>query len=278
MSTVQMRESFTPRIMITGENGGTGSSTLARMLSDLLELPCISAGGYVRALSHQFCRRLEESGQPLAQFTSDFNQMYTKQYRGHGIAGVLALLSPDITTPSNGVEVKAFTSAIATYLPNESRLWDTWIDCMTLQEAVGSNNGFVWEGKLTIIADRITEIQKLLAVGATPLFAGPVIRILLTADHSVAAARIAKREAVAANPDEVARRQARDFRRFAATYTIGDRPIELADLRRHADHIEATDALTSSEVLHRIVAMILQKLDALKFTPPAALLQLLTAE
>lgn len=257
---------YRPRVLITGEKGGTGASTTARLLAGSLDLPVISGGKYFRALANRFVDFKRENVRLSAadQYRS-FLKLYRTQYQQAGLDKIGQLLTPGLTEGAKGDMLAEFGAAVEKHASEEGYvdpLWDRVVDGSTLQEAQVSP-GFIWESKLAIIASSLDQFSR--EVDSSFLTV-PCLRVLLELDSVIAAQRVAEREDRHVTVDEIETRKRRDFHRYGEIYTIQGQSVTPQHLKMYADLRVNTASIPAPEVAVQIVETYLEKLQPLLVT------------
>ncbi len=257
---------FEPRILLSGETGGTGASTTAEKLSKVLDIPVISGGKYFRGLAHQFELFRQEqlqSGENLTELEmyEHFLSICLVIFEQHQLAGLLEFLRPSINSGANGEVLANFSAAIAKGTSQQKKIdpfWDHVVDQSTLQEAL-SMPGFILESKLAILKMELDESQDI--VSAYHGLAVPFLKVLLQLHPAIAAKRIEARENRAVTKSEVLLRQKRDFTRYGQLYHIHARPVSFQDLAANADIKIDTFQNSPDQVVQRILQGYLEKVS-----------------
>lgn len=258
-----------PRILISGEHGGTGASTVAEILSKILNIPIISGGKYFRGMAHHFLEfQLQyEWLAPENQYRA-FLHMYRTVFEELGVSGVYDLIKPFFGHKSSEFALQNLTTQIKQNLEPDgttNRDWDLYVNLMTMV-AVLLSNGFVYEAKTAIAAGEFTEMQPIIAAYDTSTSTSqgnwvvPYIRVLLNVDPSVAAKRISDREERLITKQEVLERKDRDWRRYGEIFTIDGQPAKHRDLYRFADEVIDTEHLTPEQVAQQTIQYYLLKI------------------
>jgi cytidylate kinase len=251
-----------PRILISGETGGTGASTTAKLLANFLELPLISGGKYFRALANRFqvfCEQHSDSSLDT-QYLS-FLYLYEERFAKDGLAGISTLIEEGIRDGAHGQTLARFSQAIEASSKRNggvNPIWDYVVDQKTIDDAL-RQSGFVWEAKLAVLA---FEIDQLAAVASRSDSAIPFLRVVLTLDPVVAAQRVGSREGREVAVDEIMVRKQHDFARYGHLYQIGGQKVMHEDLARFADIAINTENTDPNEVVAKILKEYLRLLSA----------------
>lgn len=259
-----------PRILLSGETAGTGASTSARHLSEMLELPIISGGRFFRALANRFERFQEErTDLSVDEAYQQFLLLYQQAFDSAGLDGVMKLLYPGIEQGADGVVLARFQGVLkaqAERTGTADPLWDYIVDQNTIVDAL-NKPGFVWESKLAILVLQFDELQPVIL--QQPAFALPYMNVLLQLSPEIAAQRIGQREQRQVDVSEVMTRKQRDFNRYGEIYHIQGKPVEHSDLAKAADTIIDTELLSPPEVAAKVVRNYLRKIQVTGFSRAA---------
>lgn len=179
-------------ILISGIQPGTGSSTLKRLLCRVMGYPDNpDAGFYRRALAHYWAETLKESTQPPSDSPTNENSTRTqwesfenfiRNSTGLFVEYMRASINPKTLLDD---ELIPFNIAQAKY-SSDSDFWERLPDNIVRDQITEPG---VWQGKFTAVVDWIIDEDF-----SNADLAYPLIRVLLTIDPDVAAARVAPRE------------------------------------------------------------------------------------
>jgi|GEM_PF-1381470 len=261
---------YTPRILITGETGGTGASTTSRLLSELLEQPNISGGRFFRAMANRF--ELFQTQNVALTNSEQYNRfllLYQETFQHIGVEGISILLGDGLDQQADGNQLARFQVAITESQVRTGQLdsvWDYIVDQHTLLDAF-QKPGFIWEAKLAILALEIDQLQSVIT--DRRIFALPLLKVLLQLDPAVAAERVGQREKRQVSVAEIALRKKRDFERFGKLYTVRGTPVVHADLLQAAELAINTEQFSPKEVVSQIIWHYIKKVKLLTEAEPS---------
>lgn len=259
----QRMEGQQPKILISGETGGTGASTTSKLIAEKLSLPVVSGGKYFRALANRFDHFQKQH--PELDFDAQYEAflaVYEQVFKAQGLSGISHMIAEGIEQGAKGDAVAAFSAAIERAQQRKGQIdtvWDYIVDQQTIGDAL-EKPGFVWEAKLAILSLHFDQMRTV--VQNAPTSALPYLHVLLTLDPEVAAQRVGQRESRDVHVNEILERKKRDFDRYGSLYSIRGRKVAHGDLARHADVSINTETITPPEVASEILRAYIQRLSA----------------
>lgn len=249
---------FLPRIYITGETGGTGSSTVADILAETLHLPHISGGRYYRGIAHDYdIFKREHESMDESQTYLLFWNIYRNLLEENGIEGVDSRTKKYWELPNDEAVLTQFSTAVKTNAEQDGTLdgtYDYYVNEKVLSAAL-QQPGAVVVQKLT---QKIDELKPVITQYNN--LAVPFLSVVLTASPNVAAARISQREKRMVTPEEILARRDRDWARYSELYHANGKPVKLHHLHQFADEVINTDNLSAQEVAEQIIRYYLLKI------------------
>jgi cytidylate kinase len=258
------------RIHITGQNG-SGGSTLAKNLESHLaailgpeKITRFSGGRLRRAAawlwhewrsdpnriaeiveSHDYTADLmDTTATPLLNITQTlwlkFESEFDEMFRQYQLEGLLNSLTPYMDRPQDDAVLGDFNDTQSKYSP-ESILWDKATETYLLHLTQTAQTSYVLESKLAVIFQDIQELQALVRTNSG--WALPALRLMLTVDPEVAAARISERELEPTTVERVLARRADDSKRYGNAYHMMNtgKPFTEQDLRDASIVIDTSD-------------------------------------
>lgn len=247
-------------VFITGEHGGTGSSTTATAVAQELGIEKISGGRLLRGLAWKFRDFVAEqkASEDLAGIYYRFHDTCKEIFAREGNAGLLSFLSDVAQRPHDETVLYEFQTAINSYPLEDGQpatLWDCFVDTQILGDVLNSNGPVVLESKLAVLLPYIDEVVSVYA--EHPALTMPMLHVLLTVDITVAAERISSREKPV-TPEQILARQKRDFGRYAEMYSITGEPLSVRSLRQNATQSSDTHARLEIDTTTNDVPMVVQ--------------------
>lgn len=220
-------------ILITGEHGGTGSSTTAKALAEELGIERISGGKLLRALAWKFRDFVtqQKASLHLETIYYNFHDICRQIYDKEGNTGLSTFLSDVVDRPHDETVLKEFHTAINAYPltdGNPATVWDCFVDTQIFGQVLDAERPVVLESKLAIALPFIDQIASVYT--EHPALAMPMLLVLLQVDIGEAATRVSSREAPV-TPEQILERQARDFARYEQLYHIAQEPLTMQALQ-----------------------------------------------
>jgi cytidylate kinase len=212
------------RILISGIQPGTGSTTTKNLLNKVLGSPTFYDSGFYRRVIAQYWKAYAQSNGGATKENWD---TFEQQFTDNGI-GTLQVAISNANPKTFSDEILLALNEDQARFASDEKIWDSLPDRFAFDEANGENRG-VWQGKLTALIDVILR-EKFHSLSI------PIFRVLLTIDPAIAAARVSQRE----DKEDIERvrreneeRRIRDWDAFHKLYGIGPDAFDaLEDLIR----------------------------------------------
>lgn len=253
---------YQPRIMISGETAGTGASTTAKLLAEQFNLPNVSGGKYFRGIANRFDKHIRDNEYlSIAENYQVFLHMYQNAYNSGGIDEVNQLIGDGLLEGSKGNILEQFNTAIKndySRTHNLSKVWDYVVEKNTIRDAL-SQPGFVWEGKIAILALQLDQMQEV--IPENEYSNNPYLNILLQVNSYIAAKRVGQRETRQVEVKEINDRKKHDYERYSQLYTIRGKAVRHSDLKKYSDIVINTESLEPALVRNKALTTYLKKIE-----------------
>ncbi|HYD34595.1 MAG TPA: hypothetical protein VD999_00855 [Vitreimonas sp.] len=251
-------------LLVTGETGGTGATTLSKNLSSLVEEKRITAGTLYRAFAYLWhYEALNLATEDISQTWHRFLNTLTTLDSEYGLTGIWHYLETSdyrpIHQPQNAQILNAFTQTLERYSPTNLTI-DNLTDRDMLRQATElayNNLGFVLDAKLAIIAEYTEQLKPYY-----PALCLPAIKMLLYSSPAVADGRSSKRENSATVVENVLTRRDADWSRYKNYRHENGQPLHYSMLKEVPGVIRMnTDETTERTTAYLALARISSRLQ-----------------